>query len=33
MDLVSIMLCLDMKNGRVVKGGAQILLMALVCYF
>jgi cyclase len=33
MDPIKIMPCLDMKNGRVVKGGAQILLAASVFHY
>ncbi len=33
MDVVKIMPCLDMKNGRAVKGGAQVLLAASVFHF
>jgi imidazole glycerol phosphate synthase subunit HisF len=33
MNLIKIMPCLDMKNGRVVKGGASILLAASVFHF
>jgi len=33
MEIVRIMPCLDMKEGRVVKGGAQILLAASVFHF
>lgn len=33
MNVVKIMPCLDMKDGRVVKGGARILLAASVFYY